>query len=115
MSSQVVEQTPSSLARRAYILLRLVEELENVRGGVNTAYGAEQCNKLLEATQQLAASDPDILGFLNDIRPLDTQFHPFYAGRLAAEANIFLARVKGTLRAIIGLYMDKKERHRLGV
>lgn len=115
MSTQVVQPASASLAKQAYILLRMVEELENVRGGVNTSYGADQCNKLLEATLKLAVDDPDVSALLKDLGPLETQFHPFTAERRAAEANVFLAKLKGALRAIIGLYMDQQERQRLGV
>jgi hypothetical protein len=93
----------------------MAEELENVRGGVNSSYGAEQCNKLLMATRQLASEDTDVPASLQDLTPLDTVPSPFLWVRLGAETPAFLAKIKGALRALIGLHMDQKERQRLGV
>ena len=102
-------------AKRAYILLREVEELQNMRGGVNTSYGVEQCNQILDAAKQLAADDPDIMDSLEALPPLSSELLPYAAGRVAAEANVFLAKLSGILRAIIALHMDPAKRQQLGV
>lgn len=104
-----------SLAKRAYILLREIEELQNVRGGVNTSYGVEQCNQILDAAKKMAADDSDIVSTLEALPPLSSELLPYAAGRVAAEANVFLAKLSGILRAVIALHMDPAKRQQLGV
>jgi hypothetical protein len=108
---------PGDLAKRAYVLLRAVEELEKVRGGITNAYGAEQCNQLLVAAQSLAAEHPETLaplqylgrlGYEEGLGAMGTQ-------RLSSQANVLLAQLKGMLRAFVDLHMDPDDKKRLGL
>ena len=99
--------------KRAYVLMKAVEQLQAVSGGINTPYGAEQCNRLIDAARQVAADDPVVLGSLSALKPLQFEFG---MGRwLAAEANTLLAELNGILRAFIDLNMDPDEKKRLGL
>ncbi len=84
-------------------------------GGVNTSYGVDRCNELLRAARQLAGADKDAAASLDQITPLNSILASLVPARIAAEANVFLAELKGVLRALIALHMDKVERERLGV
>jgi hypothetical protein len=91
------------------------EELQNMRGGVNTTYGVEPCNQILDAAKQLAIDDLDIIGSLDALGPLGSELLPYAAGRVAAEANVILAKLSGMVRAAIALHMDSSKRQQLGV
>lgn len=106
-------QSRSTKAKQAYVLVKTIEQLQDVPNGVTSSYGAEQCNRLLAAARQLAADDPEILNSLQSLEELR-----FRAGRglwLAAEAEVFLAELKGVLLAFINLHMAPKKREKLGL
>ncbi len=106
-------QTRSAEAKQAYVLVKAIEQLLDMRNGVTSSYGAEQCNRLLATARQLAADDPEILNSLQSLQEL--QFRPGRGLWLAAEAQVFLAELKGMLLAFINLHMSPKERERLGI
>ena len=112
MSLQV-QPTPASRAKQAYVLLKTVEQLQSVAGGVNSEDGAEQCNRLLTAARELAADDPETTRSLESLEPLT--FEPGMGQWLVAEAKVFLAEMKGILLAFINLHMAPNERQKLGL
>ena len=116
MSVQL-ESKPADPAKRAYVLLKAVEELDRVRGGIVNAYGAQQVNQLLSAAQQLAAETPDAFESLLRLHELNVQspLSVFGAQRLAVDAGVLLAELKGMLRAFVDLHMEPEEKRRLGL
>jgi hypothetical protein len=112
MSTQL-QSSPASRAKQAYVLLKAVEQLQQISGGINSGYGAEQCNRLLTVARDLAADDPEILRSLDSLEPLT--FEPGMGQWLVAEARVFLAELNGILRAYVNLHMEPQDKQRLGL
>lgn len=112
MSVQI-QASEASRAKQAYVLLKTVEKLQVMPDGVNSDYGAEQCNRLLTAARELAASDPETLRSLDAIEPLS--FEPGMDLWLAAEAKVFLAELNGILQAFVQFHMDPQDKKRVGL
>ena len=107
-----VESTSSS-SKRAFLLLRTVDSLRQLPGGVNTAYGADQCNRLLDSAKEVASTSPEMLVLLNQLQPLE--YEPGMAAWLVPEAGVLLAELRGILHGFIDLHMDPEERKRIGI
>ena len=112
MSVQL-QASPASRAKQAYVLLKTVEKVQEIPGGINSEYGAEQCNRMLATARELAAGDPETLRSLEALEPLS--FEPGMDLWLAAEANVFLAELNGILNAFVQLHMDPQDKQRLGL
>lgn len=111
--STELQSSPASRAKQAYVLLKAVEQLQQISSGVNSGYGAEQCNRLQRLARDLAVDEPEILRSLDSLEPLT--FEPGMGQWLVAEAKVFLAELNGILRAFINLYMEPQDKQRLGL